>query len=57
MKRFKSPRQTQRFLSVYDKINNVLHLRRDHVTAGGYRDARARAFEIWADTSSVAAAA
>ena len=57
MKRFKSPRQAQRFLSAHDQVNNLFHLRRDHVTAVQYRAARARAFEVWADISGVAAAA
>src|SRR6476660_3391824 len=33
MKRFKSARQAQRFLSAHDHIANLFHLRRDHVTA------------------------
>ena len=57
MKRFKSARHAQRFLSVHEQIANLFHLRRDHVTAGEYRAARVRAFEVWADTSGVAAAA
>ena len=57
MKRFKSPRQAQRFLSAHNQVNNLFHLRRDHVTASQYRAARARAFEAWADISGVAAAA
>ena len=57
MKRFKSPRQVQRFLSAHDQIGNLFHLRRDHVTATEYRAARTRAFEVWADISGVAAAA
>src|SRR5919112_1012273 len=57
MKRFKSARQAQRFLSAHDQIANLFHLRRDHVTASEYRAARARAFEAWADISSIAAAA
>ena len=57
MKRFKSARQAQRFLSAHDQINNLFHLRRDHVLAGEYRAARARVFETWADISGVAAAA
>jgi hypothetical protein len=35
----------------------LFHLRRGHVTASEYRAARARAFEVWADISGVAAAA
>src|SRR3954453_22586096 len=45
MKRFKSPGQAQRFLSAHDQINNLFHLRRDHVTASEHRAARARAFD------------
>src|SRR5215213_10065679 len=57
MKRFKSPRQAQRFLSAHDQIDNLFHLRRDHVTASEYRAARARAFEMWTDVSGVTALA
>ena len=57
MKRFKSAGQAQRFLSAHDQINNLFHLRRDHVTAVQYRAARTRAFEVWADISGAAAAA
>jgi hypothetical protein len=42
MKRFKSARHAQRFLSAHDQIANLFHLRRDHVTASDYRAARAR---------------
>src|ERR671917_1122450 len=47
MKRFKSPRQAQRFLSAHDRIDNLFRLRRDHATASEFRAARARAFEVW----------
>src|ERR671912_1995620 len=57
MKRFKSARQAQRFLSAHDQIANLFHLRRDDVSVSEYRAARARAFEVWADVSGVAAAA
>ena len=57
MKRFKSAGQAQRFLSAHDQVNNLFHLRRDHVTAVQYRAARTRAFEVWADISGAAAAA
>jgi putative transposase len=57
MKRFKSPGQAQRFLAAHDPINNLFHLRRDHVTADQYRDARTQAFEVWADVTGVRAAA
>jgi putative transposase len=57
MKRFKSARQAQRFLSAHERINNLFHLRRDHGAAGGYRAARVRASETWAEISGVTAAA
>jgi len=57
MKRFKSARQAQRFLSAHDQINNLFHLRCEHVPASEYRAERGRAFEMWADISGVAAAA
>lgn len=57
MKRFKSVRQAQRFLSAHDQITNPFHLRRDHVTASEFRAVRLRAFEVWADISGVAPAA
>ena len=57
MKRFKSAGQAQRFLSAHDQINNLFHLRRDHVPATEYRAARTRAFAIWAEVTGVAAAA
>jgi putative transposase len=46
MKRFKSARQVQRFLSAHDQINNLFHLRRHHIPASEYRAARARTFEM-----------
>ncbi len=57
MKRFKSPGQAQRFLSAHDQINNLFHLRRDHLTATQYRAARTRAFASWAKITDVTAAA
>ena len=55
MKRFKSARQAQCFLSAHDQINNLFHLRRDYVTASEYRAARTQAFQIWAEITGVAA--
>jgi putative transposase len=57
MKRFKSARQVQRFLSIHDPISNLFHLRRHRLTAAGYRRARTAAFEAWAAITSVALAA
>jgi putative transposase len=57
MKRFKSPRQGQCFLSARDPINNLFHLRRARITADQYRAARTKAFVVWADVTGVSAAA
>jgi putative transposase len=57
MKRFKSAGQAQRFLSAHDTINNLFHLRRDHVTAVQYRAARAQALATWAEVTAARAAA
>src|SRR3712207_1743007 len=57
MKRFKSPRQAQRFLSAHDQTDNLFHLRRDHVSASERRADRTRAFETWAEVSGVTALA
>src|SRR4051794_39404986 len=57
MKRFKSARQAQRFLSAHDHISNLFHLRRDHLPAHQYRAARTQAFQTWAAVTGVAAAA
>ena len=57
MKRFKSARQAQRFLSAHDQINNLFLLHRDHVPASEYRAARTQAFQTWAEVTGVAALA
>jgi putative transposase len=57
MKRFKSPRQVQRFLSAHDGINNLFHLRRDYLPATQYRATRTQAFQTWAEVTGVAAMA
>ena len=57
MKRSKSVRQAQRFLSAHDEISNLFHLRRHHIPAAQYRAARTEAFRVWAEVTGVAAAA
>src|SRR5881392_1888291 len=54
MKRFKSPRQVQRFLSTHDQIANVSPRRRDHDTAANLGSGRTQAFATWADVTGVA---
>jgi putative transposase len=53
MKQFKSAGQAQRFLSAHDQINNLFHLRRDHVTAVELRASRTQRFHIWAEICSI----
>ena len=55
MKQFKSTGQAQRFLAAHDQINNLFHLRRDHVTAAEYRAARVQAFRLRAEIGGSAA--
>src|ERR1700724_3708729 len=57
MKRFKSPRQVQRFLSAHDQVANVFPRRRDHDTAAKLRSGRTQAFATWADVTGVVMAA
>jgi putative transposase len=47
MRRFKSPRQAQRFLSVHGPINNLFRLSRHLMKAAHYRMFRPRAFTTW----------
>ena len=54
MKRFKSPRHAQRFLSAHDQINNLFHLCRHSIPATQYRAARTRAYQTWAEVTGVA---
>src|ERR687885_196010 len=57
VRRFKSPGHAQRFLAAYGPINNLFHLRRDHLSAIQYRAARTQAFRVWAEVTGVAARA
>jgi hypothetical protein len=47
---FKSAGQAQRFLSAHDQINDLFHLRRDHVTAAEHRTRRSQTFQVWAES-------
>jgi putative transposase len=57
MRRFKSPRQAQRFLSAHGPINNLFYLRRHRIPAAQYRVARQEAFNTWSQVTSVQKAA
>ena len=47
MRRFKSPRQAQRFLDVHAAIHNLINLGRHLVSAEHYREIRQRALASW----------
>jgi len=52
MKRFKSPRQAQRFLSVHDQVANLFHIPYPESTTADFRRAsRERAFAVWREIS------
>ena len=57
MKRFKSPHQAQRFLSVHAQVSNLFHLHHDHLPTAQYRAVRTKAFQTWAEVTGVAAQA
>ena len=57
MKRCKSPRQTQRLLSVHTQVSNLVHLRRNHLPAAQHRAAQTQTFQTWAEVTGVAAQA
>jgi putative transposase len=52
MKQFKSAGQAQRFLSAHDQINNLFHLRRDHVPAAEHRASRTQTLQVWSEICS-----
>ena len=57
MKRFKSARHAQRFLSAHDQINNLFLLPRHRMPATDYRTERTRAFQAWHDVCGITLAA
>jgi putative transposase len=52
MRRFKSPRQVQMFLSIHDQVANLFHLPRNKLSAINYRAARTKAFVTWAEIAT-----
>jgi putative transposase len=57
MKRFKSARQAQRFLSAHDQVANLFHVPYpESATAVHRRAVRERALAVWRDISKIAAA-
>src|SRR3954466_6788886 len=57
MKRFKPPRQVQRFLSIHDQIANLFSRRPSQDTAAAFHSDRNQAFTTWAEVTGVAMAA
>jgi putative transposase len=53
MKHFKSAGQAQRFLSVHDQVANLFR-RPANTSAADHRQARAQAFQVWAEVTSAA---
>ncbi|MDB6179739.1 IS6 family transposase, partial [Paracoccus sp. Z330] len=56
MKRFKSTRHLQRFVSVHDPIANLFHLPRFEMTSTDFRELRAVAMDAWRDIAQLSAA-
>jgi putative transposase len=54
MRRFKSPRRAQQFLSIHSSIHNHFQLRRHRLSAREYRVARDCAFNSWRDATGAA---
>jgi putative transposase len=57
MKKFKSPRHVQKFLSIHDQIANLFHFPRNTLSAIDYRAARAKAFAAWDEIAAAPIAA
>lgn len=56
MKRFKSARQLQRFVSIHDPIANLFHFPRNTLSSADHRDLRDAAMQIWGEIAHVTAA-
>ena len=57
MKRFKSPRQVHRFLSIHDQVANVFSRRPNQDTVAKFHSARNQASDTWAEVTGAAMAA
>jgi putative transposase len=57
MKRFKSTRHLQRFVSIHDPIANLFHFPRHGLTASDYRELRSEATKVWEEHAGLAHAA
>ncbi len=57
MKRFKSARHLQRFVSIHDPTANLYHFSRHSLNASEYRMLRAEAEAVWQDIAAIELAA
>lgn len=53
MKRFKSPGQLQRFVSIHDPVTNLYHLPRHEMQASDFREMRVLANQMWCEIAEV----
>ena len=53
MKRFKSKRHLQRFVSIHDPIANLFHIPRHDISTSHHRELRASAMSIWAEIARI----
>jgi putative transposase len=49
MKRFKSSRQLQRFVSIHDPIANLFLVPRHDIPSAHYREMRGAAMQMWSE--------
>jgi putative transposase len=56
MKRFKSPRHLQRFVSIHDPITNLFRIPRHEMTSADFRKLRAIAMDASRDITNIGAA-
>ncbi|SDN89795.1 putative transposase [Ensifer sp. YR511] len=47
MKRFKSRRHLQRFISIHDPIANLFHIHRHDIPSSHHRELRAAVMNLW----------
>jgi len=47
IKRFKSPRHLQRFVSIHDPVANLFHIPRHDIASSHYRQLRSAAMNLW----------
>lgn len=55
MKRLKSPRQLQRFVSIHDPVASLFNLPRHEMTSTDFRDMRSLAMQTWHEIALVSA--